>query len=45
MTELEEIVRQLREMGACGIILFGSRVRSRARRESDIDRLVIGVPG
>ncbi|MCX7855017.1 MAG: nucleotidyltransferase domain-containing protein [Anaerolineae bacterium] len=41
MTELEEIVRQLREMGACRIILFGSRARGRARRESDIDLLVI----
>ncbi len=41
MTELEQIVRQLQEMGARRIILFGSRARGRARRESDIDLLVI----
>lgn len=41
MTELEHIVRQLRDMGARRIILFGSRARGRARRGSDIDLLVI----
>ncbi len=41
MTELEQIVRQLRDMGARRIILFGSRARGRARRGSDIDLLVI----
>lgn len=41
MTELEQIVNQLRDMGARRIILFGSRARGRARRGSDIDLLVI----
>lgn len=41
MTELEEIVSQLRAMGARRIILFGSRARGRPRRGSDIDLLVI----
>jgi len=39
--ELEEIVSQLRAMGARRIILFGSQARGRARRGSDIDLLVI----
>ncbi|MFN3762414.1 MAG: nucleotidyltransferase domain-containing protein [Anaerolineae bacterium] len=41
MTELDQIVDQLRAMGARRIILFGSRARGQLRRESDIDLLVI----
>jgi len=41
MTELEQIVSQLRAMGARRIILFGSRARGCARQGSDIDLLVI----
>lgn len=41
MTELEEIISQLRAIGARRIILFGSQARGRARRGSDIDLLVI----
>lgn len=41
MTELEQIVNQLRDMGARRIILFGSQARGQARRGSDIDLLVI----
>jgi predicted nucleotidyltransferase len=41
MTELEQIVGQLRAMGARRIILFGSQARGRTRRGSDIDLLVI----
>lgn len=41
MTELEQIVDQLRAMGAHRIILFGSQARRQARRGSDIDLLVI----
>lgn len=41
MTELEQVVDQLRAMGARRIILFGSRARGRARQGSDIDLLVI----
>jgi len=40
-SELEEIVSQLRAMGARRIILFGSQARGQARRGSDIDLLVI----
>jgi predicted nucleotidyltransferase len=39
--ELEEIVSQLRAMGARRIILFGSQARGQARRGSDFDLLVI----
>lgn len=41
MTELDQIVDQLRAMDARRIILFGSRARGRVRRESDIDLMVI----
>lgn len=41
MTELEQVVDQLRAMGARRIVLFGSRARGRARQGSDIDLLVI----